>query len=415
MRCVIVGQKTGPSSYGLYRSTHLHDLAAAPARYVGRLSRNRHKNHMIAGPQSELPNPFMSVTGERVRDAAQWRKRRQEIHQLAVPLAYGDLPAAPDHTRCVALHTAVVKRLGGAGLLSCRVQTDGRPAFVLRVFVPVGGGTFPAVLNGDGCWHHASDEVIAAVLERGFCFAQFNRVEIASDIAGDISMQEPSRLFPEKPCAALAAWAWGYHRAVDALLQLGFVDGGCIAVVGHSRGGKAALLAGATDERITLTSANNSGAGGAGCFRWQGPGAETLADVVNAFPHWFGPGLKRYAGREHELPFDQHFLKALVAPRALLTTEALGDLWANPQGSWQTHLAAREVYALLGAQEHIAIAFREGGHEHNLADWLALLDFCDTVFRGKPRSAALEANPFPGLPAAFGWRHESPAQRAIGH
>ena len=361
--------------------------------------------------QTALPDPFLFENGNRVRTVAQWLARRVEIREATLALVYGELPPVPARTRCVELHAAAVKRLGGARLLSCRVETDGRHAFMLRLFVPVGPGPFPVLLNGDGCWHHASDEVIAAVLGRGMVFAQFNRVEIAPDavMPGANMALEPNRLFPGQSYAALAIWAWAYHRAVDALLQLGFADRDRIAVVGHSRGGKAALLAGATDERITLTSANNSGAGGAGCFRWLGPGAETLADVSAAFPHWFGPRLARYAGREHALPFDQHFLKALIAPRALLTTEALDDPWANPEGTWQTHVAAREVYDFLGAPERIAIAYREGGHEHSMADWNVLLGFCATVFHGGTRPPGLEVNPFPALPAAFSWRHEAPA------
>lgn len=140
------------------------------------------------------------------------------------------------------------------------------------------------------------------------------------------------------------------------------------------------MLAGATDPRIALTSANNSGAGGAGCFRNMHPGAETLPDLLGQFPHWFNPDLKAFVGRENALPFDQHFLKALVAPRALLTTEALGDAWANPAGTWQTHLAAQKVYALLGAGESIAVAYREGGHAHTFADWCCFLDFADLHF-----------------------------------
>ncbi len=348
----------------------------------------------MVAPAIELPNAFRFNSGALLRTAGQWEDRRREIHQLIVPLAYGELPPVPKRTRCVELHSAVVQRLGGARLLSCRVEADGAHVFMLRVFVPDAPGPFPVVLNGDGCWHYASDEVIAAILGRGNVFAQFNRVEIAPDTVGAQAA---------RPHAALAAWAWGYHRAVDALVQLDFVDCGGIAVVGHSRGGKASLLAGATDERITLTSANNSGAGGAGCFRWQAAGAETLADVVGTFPHWFGPRLKQFAGRENELPFDQHYLKALVAPRALLTTEALDDHWANPMGAWQTHLAAREVYAFLGVRDHIAIAYRDGGHDHSLADWCTLLDFCDFVFRGKTRANVLDVNPFPGLPAPTSW------------
>jgi hypothetical protein len=191
---------------------------------------------------------------------------------------------------------------------------------------------------------------------------------------------------------------------VDVLRTLDWIDPAAIAVVGHSRGGKAALLAGATDERIALTSANNSGAGGAGSWRHQGPGAESLADLLRAFGHWFDPGLQVFAGREHTLPFDQHFLKALIAPRALLTTEALDDHWANPQGSWQSHRAALCVFDLLGAVRQMGIAFRPGGHEHNLADWNSLLDFADAVLRGQPRQRRPAVDPFPGLAPPTSWR-----------
>ena len=316
-----------------------------------------------------LPNLFLALDGTTVTLPSQWAARRNEIHQLSVPLAFGAGPGVPARTTCDVLHTATVRWLEGARLWTCRIRTDGVHAFVLRVFAPAGSGRHAVVLNGDACWHYATDDVIAALLRRGYAFAQFNRVEIVPDVPGTRS-----------PVGAIAAWAWGYHRAVDALAQIDLTDPARVAVVGHSRGGKAALLAGATDTRIALTSANNSGAGGAGCFRWLGPGAESLADVTQAFPHWFGPELAAYAGREQTLPFDLHFLKALVAPRALLTTEALDDLWANPEGTRLTHNAARKVYELLGAADNIAIHYRPGGHDHAPADWSALLDFCDKVF-----------------------------------
>ena len=323
-------------------------------------------------PAVALPDLLVALDGTPVTQASQWAARRLEVHQRSVPLAYGIWPPMPTQTTCEVLHTAAVRPLQGARLWTCRVRADGIHAFALRVFAPAGTGRHAVVLNGDGCWHYASDAVIAEILRRGYAFAQFNRVEIAPDMPGT-----------QGPVAAIAAWAWAYHRAVDALAQIDLVEPAQIAVVGHSRGGKAALLAGATNEQIALTSANNSGAGGAGCFRVLGPGAETLADVTQVFPHWFGPDLAEYAGREYALPFDQHFLKALVAPRALLTTEAQDDLWANPQGSYHTHTAARAVYKLLGAAERIAITCRRGGHDHAPADWTMLLDYCDVVFRGQ--------------------------------
>jgi pimeloyl-ACP methyl ester carboxylesterase len=224
--------------------------------------------------------------------------------------------------------------------------------------------------------------------------AQFNRVEIVSDVpystnrVGGLYEVIPSGTF-----GAIAAWAWGYHRCLDVLISMDFVDTFRIAVVGHSRGGKTTLLAGATDERIALTGANNSGAGGAGCYRVKGPQSETLADLIDAFPYWFGPLMKDYVDTENELPFDQHFLKALIAPRALLTTEGLGDLWSNPTGTWQTHLAAKEVYRFLRVEDRIAIHFREGGHDHSLADWKAFMDFMELQLCGQEMERLFNCNP----------------------
>jgi hypothetical protein len=122
---------------------------------------------------------------------------------------------------------------------------------------------------------------------------------------------------------------------------------------------------------------------------------------------WFTPRFQQFAGREEQLPFDQHELKALVAPRALLTTEVLGDLHANPSGTLQTHRAAREVFTFLGAEKKIAIHFREGGHEHNAGDFETLLDFADEVFFHKG-SHDWNPNPFPDLPAAHSWHAPAP-------
>ena len=319
------------------------------------------------------PDLLRFNSGETVHLARQWPMRREEVRRRVVPLAYGDIPPMPAHTVGILLHVAPVGQFSGSDgtrLLTLRVEADAKHAFLMQVFVPESGTPMPVVLSGDGCWHYATDQVIAEVLRRGNVFAQFNRVEVAAD-------PSPLNSGAQNTNFALAWWAWAYHRAIDVLSRLEFVDPTAISVVGHSRGGKAALLAGATDERIALTCANNSGAGGAGCFRIQGAGAETLGDLLEKFPHWMNPALQPFVGREHELPFDQHFLKALIAPRALLTTEALDDPWANPSGTWQTHLAAAEVYELLGAREKIACKFRPGGHEHKLEDWCTFLDFAD--------------------------------------
>lgn len=332
-----------------------------------------------------LPDLLHFQDGRAVQWPEDWPRRRQELLDAVLPLEYGGLPPAPRATGGEELHASTVSRLGGARYITCRVVAEfDRPfAFLLYLHVPPGPGPFPVVLTGDACWGYVTDEITAEVLRRGNILAQFNRVEIAADVRNADRTKGIYPLHPKETYGALAAWAWGYHRCVDVLTAMAFVDKARIAVVGHSRGGKASLLAGATDERIALTSANDSGCGGAGCYRQQGPNSETLADILRNFPYWFGPHLGEYIGRENELPFDQHFLKAAVAPRLLLTTEALGDLWANPTGTWQTHVAAREVYRRLGIEERAGIWYREGGHAHSQADWETLLDFMDWHFRGQ--------------------------------
>jgi hypothetical protein len=146
-----------------------------------------------------------------------------------------------------------------------------------------------------------------------------------------------------------------------------------------------------------------SGCGGAGSFRVLGEKSEDIAAITNRFPFWFQPRLREFVGHVDQLPFDQHSLKALVAPRAQLSTEGLGDLWANPAGTQATFSAARQVYEFLGAGDRIGIHFREGKHEQNEEDWKALLDFADLQFFGKKAETRFDRLPFPEVPKAFSW------------
>ena len=353
----------------------------------------------------DLPDPFRFQSGEVVRTMEDWRRRRIELRDAVVNTAYGGLPPEPGSTTREELKSSQVRRFMNARHSQYRVSIDAQRPFWFRLdtLVPDGDGPFPVVLTGDGCWRYLSDEMTREALRRQIIVAEFSRVEIVPDVRGYKRNSGLHLVYPDLEFGSLAAWAWGYHRSIDVLLTLDSVDPAGIAVVGHSRGGKTALLAGATDERITLTAPNDSGSGGAGCYRWQGPGSETLADGLRIFPEWYGPRLRQFVGKEEELPFDQHYLKSLVAPRALLSTEALGDLWANPTGTWQTYLAAREVYRFHGAEERIGIWYREGAHDHGIADWGAFLDFLEWQFRGKEPAYRFDENPFPSLPRAFSW------------
>lgn len=352
-----------------------------------------------------LPNPFLFSDGRAVSSPDDWQKRRQEIIELFSTIAYGPLPPTPRETSYELLHRSEETAWNGAHVTSLRVITGPQAPwqFTLKLITPNGSGPFPVILTGDGCWPNLSDEVIQEGLTRGYALALFNRTEIIPDRGQTDRRQGLAQAIPDSECGALAAWAWGYHRCLDVLSMLPEVDANRLAINGHSRGGKAALWAGATDERIALVGANNSGCGGAGCYRWQGPGSETLDDILKNFDYWFGPKLASYVSRETELPFDQHFLKALIAPRALLTTEALDDAWANPMGSWQSQQAAAEVYRFLGHPEHLQTHYRAGGHAHGFADWAVFFDFADWKFFQQQKLPVHHHPPFADLPTAFTW------------
>lgn len=364
----------------------------------------------------ELHNLFVFKDGSLVDSQADWPRRRRELLDTIVPLLYGNLPAAPEKTTCEVLHGASFPQLEGIRQITIRVVAGKEPAFsfLLYLLLPPGSkaegdeneGPYPVIINGDQCWRMVTDDIIRKVASQNMILAQFNRCEMAADVSLGKAENRNCGLYRHYPNAefgALAAWAWGFHRCVDVLAELPYVDASKIAVTGHSRGGKTALLAGATDERIALTWANNSGAAGAGSFLFSWPESETLADCLNFMPHWYSEQISDYAEHPEKLPFDQHFLKAAVAPRAFFSTEAFGDLWANPKGTFQTHQAAREAYRFLDAEDKIGIWYREGEHDHTLADWEAFLAFANRHFKGQPGLLDFHKNPFADLPSAFSW------------
>ena len=256
---------------------------------------------------------------------------------------------------------------------------DGEVTFTVDLLTPDDQPPegLPVLIHGDGCWTTATDAVIQAVLARGYALLRFNRVELAPDRPHRRDIGQLYRADPTSAFGALAAWAWGYHRCMDFVCHHNELDSRRVTIVGHSRGGKAVLLAAASDSRIAAVSANNSGCGGAGSFQIRGGNCERIADIVHRFPHWFGPKFPDFADHEDRLPFDQHVLLAAIAPRGLLTIEGKEDLWANPTGTRAAHEAAREVYDLYGAGHRQMMHLRPGGHGHRFHDWTATLDYLD--------------------------------------
>jgi hypothetical protein len=386
----------------------------------------------------ELPDPLVMFNGEHVTSKQQWiDKRRPELKALFQHYMYGYLPPAAKITAKVEHEDA--KAFDGKATLrevAISVGPSDVPAIHLLLVVPnQRKGPAPVFVGINFCGNHAivndhgiklptmwmypqrpgvranrateagrgkqSDVwALEQSIDRGYAVATFYNGDIdpdQKDVREGIQPYLRKKNGDPGPhgWGTIAAWAWGVHRVVDYVSNHKDLDKTRIAVVGHSRLGKTALLAAALDERIGLAIPHQAGCGGTSPDRSDNPKAESVKRINSSFPHWFNDTFKKFNDCTDKLPFDQHCLIALMAPRPVLLSNAVEDQWANPDGQFRMLQAADPVYRFLGAggleaqrlpppgkliDSALGYYIRPGKHSMTKEDWKVFLDFADKHF-----------------------------------
>jgi hypothetical protein len=259
---------------------------------------------------------------------------------------------------------------------------------------------------------HVDTWCIEENIDRGYAVATFFNGDVVPDdpkLAEEVLRKfrgGGSEERSESAAGTIAIWAWCLQRAVDHLVTLPELDSKRLAVVGHSRNGKTALLAAAFDERIAMAIPSQAGCGGTAPSRVAPelaakqpngrPIAETVAVITKSFPHWFCKNFAEFGEAPERLPFDQHSLIALCAPRPVLLSNAAEDLWANPAGQFEMLRQADPVYRLVAGDGHgatempemskllpsrLGYFIRPGVHSMTRAEWGAWWEFADRWLR----------------------------------
>jgi hypothetical protein len=374
-----------------------------------------------------------------IASAADWADRRLPLLRKAFEdEIYGPVPT---ELRAVEVGRRVVDGAyaGGAGQLEeieVRIG-DGQdaPTFLIALALPKGAapaGKVPllvnenfcgnagtmgsAALSGGGCMNEGFEASVirlifgkyiiegpnADILKRGYAYATLYAGPFAADSveAAPRQLERLGQMLPEgrAPKGVVAVWAAAYGWALDVLEDDPRIDMNKTAIWGHSRQGKAALLAAAFDPRIEAGLVMQAGKGGATLTRSYA--GETVKQITQSYPHWFAPAYAQYSDREGDMPIDQHQLIAMAAPRPLLLGNGWKDVWSDPNGSFRAALGADPAYELMGkkglaqagmkderARGEIDFFIRSGGHGVRAADWDYMLDWLDRQF-GQPAGSA---------------------------
>ena len=376
-------------------------------------------------PHYDLPPLLVTSQGKKITTADEWHNiRRPEILSLFSNLVYGRVPepASPLKVEFEVVRTDPDFMKGKATRKDVKIHLsnkNGRMSIHFLVFVPNNAvKPVPAFFKHSFNNTQSNDFNASALrpgklrngwplgefFDRGYGFCavyhedlvRHNEVEFLRSIHKLFYPKGQS--FPKAhEWGVLSACAWGAMRGMDYLETDDDIDHTRIAIMGHSKMGKATLWTAAQDERFALAISAQSGCAGAAL--WRRKSGETLKKMVTRFPYWLCRNAWKFVEQEDDLPVDQHMLLACIAPRPVYVHSGVEDTWADPRGEYLSAYHAGEVYRLLGKkaleseespevgkaiiESQVGYHIRKGGHSIEKYDWERFLEFADYHLKPK--------------------------------
>ena len=331
-------------------------------------------------------------------------KNKEKMLDTILKTQYGYIPPKPEKIEWIRSESLVSPFCTGHATITrveCNCEINGKPfTFPFMASIPTSEGPHPFFVfinfRPDVPDRYLPLEEIIdhgyAVLSVYYNDISLDKDEYESGLCGILfenGIRKPN------DCGKLSMWAWASHRILDWAETIPELDMSRACVCGHSRLGKTALLAAATDKRFKLAYSNDSGCMGAAISR--GKGGERKEPICRIFPHWFTPSFNEMSTDESLLPHDQHYLVSSISPRFVLIGSADEDWWADPQSEMLCCVASSPMFEQDGVTGFIhnnryaevdekyfegAIGYhlRRGPHYFGREDWLRLIEFTDKKF-----------------------------------
>jgi len=326
---------------------------------------------------------------------------REDMLEILQREEYGYFPSSPEKISFEKKQLRNDNVFGGKGKLweiTISVTVRGKDfSFPVSLMLPEGEGPFPFFVNINfekniPNFYFPAEEI----LDNGFAAFNLWYGDITAD-NGDFTDGLAGVFYPDgkrndTDCGKIALWAWAACRCLDYAETQPRLDMKKAAVCGHSRLGKTALLAGALDHRFRFVHSNCSGCSGAAVSR--DTTGEKIEDICRNFPYWFCENYKKYVNNEKNMPFDQHFLIASIAPNSVSVTSASEDDWAHPENEQLSCFAASPAYEKLGLigfvcdkkagigesffDGNIGYSLRQGKHFFSRNDWHGIIRFINS-------------------------------------